>query len=251
MKDRPRPVREHFRELRRRLTWSAGFLAATTAFAFVFWQEIFEVLLIPAGDALNPETGGKLVFTSITEAWGIVAKVGVIVGLILGMPFFLLQAVLFIRPALKVSERKMLYLLLPAGITAFGAGVAFSFFVLLPPAISFLLRFGAPLFTPLVTVSAYVNLVILLLFWMGLIFEMPIVMFFLARLGVLRSRMLSRGRRWAVVAAFLMGAIITPTFDPVNQLLVAGPIIVMYEIGFWLTKVAERLRARKAARVAG
>ena len=88
------------------------------------------------------------------------------------------------------------------------------------------------------------GLMISLLFWMGVVFEIPIVLFFLARLGVVTSGMLSRNRKWAVVGAFILGAIITPTLDPVNQILVALPIIVLYEFGIILSKLGTRIRSR-------
>ena len=250
MKDRARPIREHLREIRRRMMFTGVFFIGALVVAFIFYEQIFRILLVPAGDAINPSTGGKLIFTSVTEAWSTVAKVGVIAALVLTMPFLLFQVVMFLRPGLNPNERRMLYILLPAGIISFAAGVTFSYFVLLPPAIRFLLNFGSDLFTPFISATSYVSLIALLMFWMGLIFEIPIAMYFLARIGILRSRWLSRGRRWAYVIAFVLGAIITPTVDPVNQTLVAGPIIAMYEIGFWLTRFAEYMRARKAARLA-
>ncbi len=246
--ERSLPIRVHLTELKRRLTWSVLVFICTTVVAIIYYEPVFKFLMQPAGESLNPTIEGKFVFNDVTEAWGAIAKVGIVVGLILGMPFFLLQVVLFLRPGLHPNERKMLYLLLPAGLISFAGGVFFSYYVLLPPAIQFLLGFASELAEPFIRIGSYVNLIVMLMFWMGLIFEIPLVMYFLARIGILKTRLLSRFRRWAYVLGFVLGAIITPTFDPVNQLLVAGPIIVMFEAGFLLARLAERSRSKSAAR---
>ena len=126
----------------------------------------------------------------------------------------------------------------------FFLGAFFVYFVLFPPALRFLLTFGSEIATPMIRIGNYVGLMISLLFWMGVVFEIPIVLFFLARLGIVTSRMLSRNRKWAIVGAFILGAIITPTLDPVNQILVAIPIVVLYEFGIILSKLGTRIRNR-------
>ena len=152
---------------------------------------------------------------------------------------------MFLRPGLTPVERRYLYLLTPGGLLAFAAGVSFAYFVLLPPAINFLLSFGGDVATPLIRIGSYVTLITTLLFWMGLIFELPIVIFFLTRIGVVNTRWLGRQRRWAILLAFVLGALITPTFDPLNQALVAIPVIVLFEVGYWLARLGERGKARR------
>jgi sec-independent protein translocase protein TatC len=122
------------------------------------------------------------------------------------------------------------------------AGAWFGFAVLLPPAIKFLLGFGSDLATPLIAVGDYVTLLVSLMLWMGIVFELPIVMFLLAKMGVMPASWIGKQRRWAILAAFVLGAIITPSFDPLTQSIAAGPIIVLYEAGYWLSKLAERGR---------
>jgi sec-independent protein translocase protein TatC len=235
---------EHLGELKRRLVWSALVGVGFTILAIVFYRPIFEVLARPAGDALNPLVGGKFVFQDVTELWSTIAKVGVIAGISVSLPFFLYQIIAFVSPALNPRERNWLRLLIPAALVSFAAGVAFGYFAILPPAIRFLLSFGSDIAEPLIRISSYVSLIIMLMFWMGIIFEIPLVMYFLARIGILKPSWVSKQRRWAIMAAVVLGAIITPTPDPVNQALVAGPIIAMYEIGFWLSRFAQWQRAR-------
>ena len=130
-------------------------------------------------------------------------------------------------------------------LLSFVAGAAFGYRVLFPPAVHFLLTFGSDVATPFIRIGNYVNLMLSLLFWMGVLFETPVVLFFLAKIGVVTPEFLGRHRRYAVVIAFILGALITPTFDPINQALVAIPVIVLYEISIWLTKLARPDRKRK------
>jgi len=237
--DPQQPFSYHFRELKRRVIRVVLFFVVTTAAAFVLHRQILRWLLEPAED-LNNFTGGQAIFTDLTEFWGTVARVSILVGLASTTPFMLFQIVRFVSPGLKSKERKWLWILMPASVLSFGLGVAFGYYVLLPPAINFLLNFGGDIATPLIRISSYVELVTRLLFWLGLIFELPIVIFFLAKIGVVTPRWLAGKRKWVVVLAFVAGAMITPTFDPLNQSLVAGPIIVMYEIGYWLARIGAR-----------
>ena len=241
--DRTENLNYHLVELRKRLTWSASVVVAFTVVAFIFHQQILELLMIPAkGFANVPHE--KPIYTELTEFIGIAMKVSLMVGLFASLPFLLWQMVMFVSPGLNPSEKKYLYILMPVSFLVFIAGALFGYFVLFPPAVRFLLTFGSEIATPMIRIGNYVGLMISLLFWMGVVFEIPIVLFFLARLGVVTSRMLSRNRKWAVVGAFILGAIITPTLDPVNQILVAIPIIVLYEFGIILSKLGTRIRNR-------
>ncbi len=239
MTEREAPLREHLLELRRRLLWAAIAVLVCTGVAFAFHEQILLLLMRPAqGFAGVP--GGKPIYTDITEFISTAMKASLLVGLFASLPFVLYQMVMFVMPGLTPRERWYLYLLLPTVVVAFIAGAAFGYRVLFPPAIRFLLEFGSDVATPYIRIGSYVNLMLSLLFWMGIVFEMPVVLFFLAKIGLVTSQFLARNRRYAIVLAFVLGAVITPTFDPVNQTLVAAPIIVLYEASIWLTKLARR-----------
>ena len=150
----------------------------------------------------------------------------------------LYQVVMFVAPGLTGREKRYLFGSMPAVILAFSGGLAFGYYVLTPPALHFLLTFGDDVAVPLIRVSNIVNLMIRLLFWMGLAFETPLVMYLLASLGIVTAQSLSRFRRYWVVVAFIMAAMITPTFDPVNQTMVAIPFLILYEIGLRLARFA-------------
>ena len=210
----------------------------TTIVAFIFHRRIIEFLLEPA-DALT-EVPGRLVFIDVTEMFGVAMKVSLVSGVVVALPILLSQVVLFVAPGLTPREKRYLYGFLPSILLSFAAGAAFGYYVLIPPAINFLVNFGGDIAEPTIRVSNYVNLVVMLLFWMGVVFETPVIMFLLAKLRVVSSGGFAKWRRHWIVVAFVLGALITPTFDPINQTLVAGPLIVLYEAGIWLSKLAGR-----------
>ena len=239
---------EHLRELRRRVLISVVAVLVGSAVSFAFYKQIIDFLSRPAYN-LESGTGIDLVFIEVTELLTTAVKVSFVAGFVLALPVILYQVVMFIAPGLTGRERKYLFLFLPAALLAFAAGVAFAYYVLTPPALRFLLGFS-DVATPLIRISNFVNLMVRLLFWMGVAFETPLVMFMLAQLGIVSARQLSRFRRVWVVLAFILGAIITPTFDPVNQALVAGPLLVLYELGVLLAKLAGRSRREAETAVA-
>ena len=242
--DRQAPITEHILELRRRLMWSAAAVVVTTGIAFAFHQQILTFLMAPAqGFADIPNQ--KPIYTDLTEFIGIAMKASLLVGAFAALPVVLYNVVMFVAPGMTPRERRYLYALLPLTLLSFLAGAAFGYKVLFPPAVHFLLTFGSDVATPLIRIGNYVNLMLRLLFWMGVLFETPVVLFFLAKIGVVTPEFLARHRRYAVVVAFILGALITPTFDPVNQALVAIPVIVLYEISIWLTKLARPGRKSK------
>lgn len=172
-------------------------------------------------------------------------RVAFVSGIVLALPFLIYQLVMFVRPGLNTNERKYLYFLLPSAMLAFAAGVAFGYFVLFPPMARFLISFGSDIAAPQIRVGNYVSLIVRLLFALGLCFETPLLAFFLAKIGVVTPKMLSKYRKFAVVGAFILGAIITPTFDPINQSIVAIPLIFLYELGILLAKLARRKEKRR------
>ena len=226
----------HFRELRKRLIWSIIGVAITTAISFIFYERIFDILMLPAQDT-------ELVFIEMTEMVGTIMRVCFASGLILAMPYLTLQAIMFVLPALTRREKKYVYVILPWIALMFMAGVVFGYFILTPPATSFLLTFGSDIAIPQIKIGNYISFITRLLLAIGLVFETPVVITFLARIGIINSEWLARKRKMAIIVAFLLAAIITPTFDPINQSLVAVPLIILYELGIWLAKLVQRKKA--------
>ena len=182
----------------------------------------------------------KPIYTELTEYLSAAFKVSLFAGLILSTPMIIYQVVMFASPGLKKKEKIYLWILIPSSLTLFLIGAAFGYWILFPPMIKFLLTFGSDVASPFIKIGNYTNIMISLLFWMGLIFETPLIMFFLSKIGVVNHKTLRRYRRHTVVLAFVLGAIITPTIDPITQSLVAVPIIIMYEAGIWLSWLAKR-----------
>ena len=233
-------------ELRRRVFICVVAVLAGSAVSFVFFEEIVEILVEPARD-LGLGTGGELIYTEVTELLTTAIKVSFVSGLILASPIIVSQGVMFVAPGLTRQEKRYLFGFMPVVILAFAGGVAFAYYILTPPALHFLLTFGGDIATPLIRISNIINLMIRLLFWMGLAFETPLVMFLLASLGIASASSLGRFRRYWVVVAFILAAMITPTVDPVNQALVAGPLLVLYELGILLAWLAGRSRRKSKA----
>lgn len=238
--DRSLPITGHLEELRRRLVISA--IAITVAIGLSLFLLTNYLLLLLKSRA----PGIELIYTSMTEMIGIYMKVSLYCGIALSLPFLAYQLIGFISPALTPKEKKYVYLLLPAVVVSFAGGVVFAYFVLLPPSLKFLLTFGSNIARPLISVGSYISLVTTLLFWIGIVFQLPLVITFLSRLGIVNPSWLAKNRRYAIIGAFVLGAIITPTFDPINQSLVAIPLIFLYEIGYWLGRLVYKKKTPAA-----
>ena len=238
------PITGHLAELRKRLMIVAGAVIAGVIVAFIFRDFIFDILLRP-GERDGEEI--PLVYTTLTGAIGPTMKVALLGGVIAALPVVVDQVARFLAPGMTRAERRYFLIMLPGVALAFGGGLAFAYFILIPPIIDFLLTFGGDVASPLITLESYINTVVALLFWMGVAFETPFLMYFLARFGIVSPDFYARQRRIWLVIAVILGAVITPTFDPVNQLMVAAPFVVLYEVGIVFSKLAVRSKRRQAA----
>jgi len=239
LKPEAKQFMQHTLELRKRLGWTVVCFLICTFAAFAFHNQIFSLLMEPAEDFASAPNN-KPIYTELTEYLSAAFKVSLFAGIILSTPIIIYQAVMFASPGLNKKEKIYLWILIPSSLTLFLTGAAFGYWILLPPMIKFLLTFGSDVASPFIKIGNYTNIMISLLFWMGLIFETPLIMFFLSKIGLVNYKMLRRYRRHTVVLAFVLGAIITPTIDPITQSLVAIPIILMYEAGIWLSWLATR-----------
>ena len=222
----------HFDELRQRLIRCAIALLITTVVSFLFAEQIFYILTLPTG-------GINLVYIEMTEMISTYIKVSLTTGIILAMPYLVYQFLMFVSPALSRREKKYVYLILPWIALMFIGGVVFGYFILVPPATRFLLTFGSDIATPQIKIGSYITVVTRLLLAIGLAFEMPVVTTFLARIGVITHKWLAKKRKIAIILAFILAALITPTFDPINQRIVAVPLIILYELVSWLAKLVQ------------
>ncbi|HHZ63020.1 MAG TPA: twin-arginine translocase subunit TatC [Dehalococcoidia bacterium] len=238
MNDNAMSVLQHLGELKRRLVRVAIVAVVFIAIAIAFYVQIFEVFTDTAR-RLIVDADGVVAVQRITEGWVVAAKLAILVGLVAAFPYFMWELAMFFKPGLKPGERKYIFLLVPASMAMFALGAAFSWFILIPRLVEFLLRLSQPIGDPLITVGPLVGLMVTIMFWLGIIFEIPIFMFLLAKMGILTSGWVKTKRRWMILISFIFGAVATPT-DPISQLIVAGPTWLLFEIGMLLVKLAER-----------
>ena len=222
---------EHLVELRNRIVISVIGLALTTGVAFIWNRLWFQI-------ATAPCPGCRLVSISPTGIIFSVFKVTLVVGFIVAMPVIAYQAWAYIAPGLTRKERRYVVAIIPGATISFLIGVLFAYFALLPAALRFLAGFNTDLVEYTPDIDKYLSFITRLLIASGLIFQMPLVMFFLSKVRLINPRLLGSIRRYVVVAAFVVAAVVTPTPDPFNQLLVAVPILVLYEVGALLARLA-------------
>lgn len=225
-------LEEHIVELRKRLIIAAvGFLAAVVI-CFFFSGQIMDYLCRPIGGMIN------LTAIEITENVSSVFDVALLAGFILAFPLIAYEAFAFILPGLKTSEKKVLFRFLPPVILFFLTGVCFAFFVVLPAAIPFLTSFMG--IKTEIRPSDYISFSTNLIFWIGIVFEMPILIYIGARLHIVRSSQLLKNWRQAVVVCAVLAMMITPTVDPVNMLLLMVPLIGLYFLSILFARIAEK-----------
>jgi len=223
---------EHLEELRERLIKSAIALLITTVFSLLFSARLIKIILAPAGNV-------RPVFLRPTEGVLTYFRVALLAGVALALPAITYQIARFVLPGLRPNEKRFLMLLLPGAVVSFVGGAAFAYFVMLPPSLRFLLSFGSEIAEATWAIGEYITFVTNLMFWTGVIFEAPLLAFFLAKLGIVTSKMLSSNRKYALLVSAIVAAVITPTPDPFNMMLVMAPLIVLFEVSVWVTKLAE------------
>jgi sec-independent protein translocase protein TatC len=230
----------HLKEMRDRITKSVIVLVITTAIAFVFGEQILKLLIVPAPPDI------ELQAIELVENLAVYFKVALAGGVILAMPFLVYQIFAFVAPALTRQEKSYIYRILPFITVMFFGGVAFAYFIALPPALRFLLSWMSDIAQPQIRISDYVNIVTRLILSVGLVFETPVIIMFLARMGLVTPQWLARRRKLWVVLAFVIAAIITPTFDPINQTIIALPLIILLELSILLARFVYKKRAETA-----
>ncbi len=233
---------DHLEALRRHLFRAILAMFITTGASFIIAPRILDLLAQPIGgmEALQA--------IEVTESIGAFMRISLLTGFALALPYICFELFAFINPGLKRSERVLVIFALPVAFLLFLAGIAFTYFVLLEPALGFLLNFMGISTVP--RPSNYIRFVTNLMFWIGLAFEFPLVIYVLAGLGLVRAGALARGWRYALVGIAILAAAATPTVDPVNMALVMAPMTVLYFLSIVLAAIAQAGRRRRAARTA-
>ena len=213
----------HLLELRNRLFWVVGALLIGTVASMLFVEPLLEFIIRPL-----TELGAQPTAIGPTDTITIFFKVSLTAGAIIAMPVIVYQLIAFVTPGLYPHEKRWVLLTMPGVLILFALGASFAYFMLLPAAVGFLQSFLGNLILQEWTIDRYVEFVTRIVFWIGVAFEMPLVVSILARLGILSGQRLLHFWRQAIVIIAVVAAAITPTVDPVNMALVMGPLIVLY-----------------------
>lgn len=231
------PLLQHLAELRVRVLWSAVAIAVTSGISFWFAEDVIQVLITPYG--------GLLQVIEPTEGFAVFLRVGLTGGIALASPILIYQILSFVSPGLTRRERRVLIGVVPGALLLYGAGASFAWFLMIPAATEFLSRFMADIFVVNWTSRAFVKFVLSITLWIGVAFEMPLVLMFLAWLGAVTPQQLLSGWRLAVVIIAIVAAAITPTIDPFNMLLVMAPLFALYLFSILLSVFPYKARQRK------
>lgn len=230
------PLTGHLAELRKRILYSLAAVLAGTVICLFFIQNLISLLTAPAG---------HLYFARPAEVFVIYMKTAVIAGFILASPVVFFQFWRFILPAMMDRERTWTVLFVPLSVALFLGGIGFSYFLVMPQSLHFLMAFGGESFTPLLSMESYLEFVLLMILPFGVMFNLPLLMMVLALAGLVKEKTLKRGRKFVILAAFILAAVITPTPDILTQSLLALPAVFFYEISFHVIGIMEKAHHRK------
>ncbi len=228
------PFTEHLEELRRRLLISFAAIAVGFLISYFFSKQLFEILMRPLIVALPPKS--TLIFTSLPEAFFTYLKVSLLSGIFLASPLVLYEIWAFISPGLYKHEKKYVIPFVVFSSLFFIGGALFGYFVVFPFGFKFFLSFATDYIRPMPTIKEYFGFCAKLLFAFGVIFELPLFVLFLSRIGIVTHRMLRKQRKYAILIIFIVSAILTPP-DAMTQLMMAGPLLALYEISVWVARV--------------
>jgi sec-independent protein translocase protein TatC len=243
---------DHLEELRKRLVQSIIAVAVGTAICWNYREKIYAVMQKPIMDALrNHNLAEKLVYLNPTDPFNLYLKIAILAGLFLTSPFVLYQVWQFISPGLYRNEKRYVMPFMTSTITLFTLGGYFGYRIAYPRALDFFIGFSGQ-FQPMITVGEYTQLFLSIVLGMGLIFEMPILVFFLAFMGIMTPSFMVKNFRYAILIIFVLAAIVTPTPDIVNMCVFAAPMLALYGLSIgvaWLVHPKQR-EARREKREA-
>ena len=227
---------QHLEELRKRIIICLIVVFVCGIFCFFYTDEILSILSKPVC---------KLVFLKPTEAFLAKIKLSFYGGIFISMPVIIYQAWKFLNPGLIEIERRYFFWIMPFSYLLFLSGVLFAFFAVLPVGMKFLLGYGTENVTPMISVSSYISFVGIFLIAFGIVFQLPVVVLFLTKLGVVTPKWLSVNRKYAVLVIFILAGILTPGPDIFSQFLMAIPTLLLYEISILLSKLVSSSKKNK------
>lgn len=240
--DEKKPFLSHLEELRKRLISCAIAIGVGFFIAYFFAERLFRILVFPLKSVM-PE-GDRLIFTGLPDMFFTYLKVAFITGIMAAAPFLFYQIWMFVAPGLYQREKKLVIPFVACSTILFVGGSLFGYFIVFPFGFKFFLSFSNELVQALPSVKQYFSFSIKLLFAFGVVFELPVVIFFLTKMGVVTPQFLKQKRKYAILLTFVVGAILTPP-DVITQCMMAGPLILLYEIGILVSKLASKKKVVK------
>jgi sec-independent protein translocase protein TatC len=238
--DDKQTIIEHLEALRKALIISVLAIIAAAFICFAFNEQILAFIISPLKH-LNE----KLVVTGVTEAFFVKLKLSFLAGIIISFPIVVWSLWGFVKPALYPSERKYVYILFPITIILFCGGVVFAYFGILPLILNFFIYIAGANLDTMFKVDQYVSFVMAFTIPFGLVFELPVIVFFLAKMGIVTSAAMARNRKYAILVIFILAAALTPGPDPISQLMMGIPVYLLYEISVVVARVAKPGEERK------
>ena len=234
MDEKKQPLTSHLQELRKRLVFSFIAVGAGFVICYAFSENLFALLSKPLLKMMP--SGGTLIFTSVAEAFFTYMKVAFIAGIILTSPFVLFQVWAFVAPGLYRHEKRYVIPFVAAGSFFFVLGILFAYFVAIPVGFKFLLGYATDFIKPMPSMKEYLSFSIKFMLAFGLVFEFPVVLVLLARIGVVDAKTMARHRKYAILLIFIFAAVMTPPYI-ISQLLMAIPLMGLYELSILLSKI--------------
>jgi sec-independent protein translocase protein TatC len=235
--DEKQPFLAHLEELRRRLIVSAIAIGVGFAMSYAFSKQLFSLFILPLTKVLPPES--KLIFTNLPEMFITYIKVSLVAGIILAVPVIFYELWMFLAPALYQNEKRYLVPFVVSSSILFILGALFGYFIVFPYGFKFFMSFATEDIQALPSVKQYFSFATRLLLAFGLVFEMPIVVLFLTKIGLVTPDAMKRYRKFAILGAFILAAILTPP-DVATQIMMAVPLIILYELSIFLSKAVYR-----------
>jgi sec-independent protein translocase protein TatC len=221
---------EHLNELRKRIIICLVMLGAATLLTLPFASQLLKISKLPARGVID-----KLAFFSPEEAFLIYMRIGILCGFVISLPVILYQLWGFCSPAMEERVRRHSAFFIVSCFVSFVVGALVAYFILLPPALKFLLGFAREDLEPVISAGKYISFVTGIIFVSGLVFQMPVLSFILSKLGIINPRTLRKKYKYAIVIIFIVAAVITPTPDAFNMLMLACPMLLLYELSIWIS----------------
>ena len=236
MDEKKLPLTAHLQELRKRLIFSIIAIGVGFVLCYAFADHIFNILAAPLTNELMPK-GGSLIFTSVAEAFFAYMKVALIAGIIVTSPFVVYQVWAFVAPGLYQKEKRYAVPFVLGSTLFFALGVLFGYYVAIPVGFKFLLGYATDVIKPMPSMKEYLSFSLKFLLACGLVFEFPVILVLLSRIGIIDAKMLARQRKYALLLIFIFAAVVTPSPDLISQVLMAVPLVGLYELSILLSKI--------------